>query len=178
MENGAPCTVEGDAEDFVDVAAGVDPGGGGLALGDDGPGEVGHSAGDAHVDALLLVASFLFALFLRSYWSYRLVFTPTGIRLPGTDPWYHLRLVEHLVANFPSRMLADPYLDGTWIPIGPLFDYQIAITALLLGGGSPSTGLVQAVAAWTPAVMGLPSSGWSEKRETGMAAFRGCLTGC
>ena len=75
----------------------------------------------------------------------------------GMDPWYHMRLVDNLIANFPHLTAFDPftgYPDGIRPPFHPLTDRLIAATAILLGGGAPSASLVDKVGAFFPAVLG------------------------
>ena len=91
---------------------------------------------------------------LRAYLPHDRVFTPTHVNFQG-DAWYHMRAIEHLVANYPHRLSADPYAlpEGQYVPIAPLFDYLVATLALVAGGGTPSPALVERVAAYAPVLM-------------------------
>ena len=86
------------------------------------------------------------------------VFLGNGfVRFGGNDPWYHMRTVNALLANYPNRMFFNPmtnYPSGSYIHFGPLFDQMIAITSLILGMGNPSPELVNWVGAYFPAVLG------------------------
>jgi dolichyl-phosphooligosaccharide-protein glycotransferase len=109
------------------------------------------------LELLLLLALVLLAFGLRVIPAYSHVFTPDGVVLDSTDPWYHLRRVDTMVANFPHAGAYDPYLafpGARDVPTAPLYDLAIASVALLLGLGHPSDALVAAVAAWTPALLG------------------------
>ena len=73
------------------------------------------------------------AMILRMYFLWGQCFRPGYVNFQETDPWYHVRAVEHLVANFPHRLTWDPYAlypGGQYIAIGPLFD--LMVTAVVL----------------------------------------------
>jgi dolichyl-diphosphooligosaccharide--protein glycosyltransferase len=85
------------------------------------------------------------------------VFLPNGFVRFSNDPLYHMRLVEVLLHNYPQGMFYNPltnYPHGAFIHFGPLFDHMIALTALVIGLGSPSTELVNIIGAYFPAVLG------------------------
>lgn len=102
---------------------------------------------------LLIVAA---ALFIRIYFPWPLVFTPTRVNLLETDAWYHLRVIENLVAQFPHRLGFDPYAtpEGQFLQVPVLFDWLVAGAAWLLGLGHPSASLVQVVVAFAAPVFG------------------------
>ncbi len=41
-----------------------------------------------------------------------------------TDAWYHVRLAESQVRNFPHRITVDPYAapDGQYVAVAPLLE--------------------------------------------------------
>ena len=86
------------------------------------------------------------------------VFLPTGfVRFVGNDAWYHTRLLFFLLQNYPHRLFFDPWTNypfGSYNHYGPLFEQMMAIPALILGLGHPSSELVNTIAAYFPAVMG------------------------
>jgi len=85
------------------------------------------------------------------------VFLPNGFVRFNNDALAHMRMVEVLLNNYPHGMFYNPltnYPQGSFIHFGPLFDHMIAITALILGLGNPSTELVNTIGAYFPAVMG------------------------
>lgn len=85
------------------------------------------------------------------------VFLPNGFVRFSNDALAHMRMVEVLLHNYPYGMFYNPltnYPHGSHIHFGPLFDHMIAMTALILGLGSPSTELVNMIGAYFPAVMG------------------------
>jgi asparagine N-glycosylation enzyme membrane subunit Stt3 len=68
-------------------------------------------------------------------------FTPGGVTyLVDTDPHYHVLRATRIVQEFPRVPLLDPRMNfpvGAKIIWPPLFDYLIALPAMV-GGGSPS----------------------------------------
>ena len=106
---------------------------------------------------LTLAAIVAIAGALRMLLPWPSVFAENYVSFLETDAWYHMRLVDALVANFPWRLWQDPYLvhpGGEPVNAGPVFDWIIAAVALVLGGGSPSERLVDVVGACTPPVIG------------------------
>ena len=96
------------------------------------------------------------ALAIRIYFPWPLVFTPSHVNLLETDGWYHLRVIENLVSQFPHRLRFDPYAtpDGQFVPMPPLFDYLVAGVAWIAGRGHPSEELIRIVAVFAPPVLG------------------------
>lgn len=86
------------------------------------------------------------------------VFLPNGlVKFATNDAWYHMRTLYLLLNNYPKRMFYNPmtnYPSGSYIHFGPLFDQMMAIPALILGLGHPSSGLVNTIGAYFPAVLG------------------------
>jgi dolichyl-diphosphooligosaccharide--protein glycosyltransferase len=85
------------------------------------------------------------------------VFLPNGFVRFSNDPLYHMRMVEVLLHNYPQGMFYNPltnYPHGAFIHFGPLFDHMIAITALVIGLGNPSTELLNTIGAYFPTVLG------------------------
>ncbi len=74
-----------------------------------------------------------------------------------TDSWYHVRLVENQVRNFPHRVTVDPYAagDGQYVAVAPLLDTIISTAVVLTQGTGASTAYIERVAALAPAVMGV-----------------------
>ena len=76
-----------------------------------------------------------------------------------TDAWYHVRLAESQVRNFPYRITVDPYAapDGEYVPVAPLLDATIASVAFLTKGRGAPTEYIERVAAFVPAIVGVLS---------------------
>ena len=97
------------------------------------------------------------AFFIRVYFPYDQVFADGSVWFKGVDPWYHMRLVENLIAHFPHWSFFDPYTfypHGAAIPWPPFYSWLIAGTALIAGLGHPSIHTIETVGAFTPAVLG------------------------
>ena len=105
---------------------------------------------------LLLICGCSF--FLRTYFIKDQVLAGGKVYFLGNDAWYHMRLVESLIHNFPFYLTFDPYLafsrSGQDVHLAPFFDLLVALAALILGVGSPSAELVEKVGAYLPAVGG------------------------
>ena len=74
------------------------------------------------LDLLWLAAILLIAAGLRVWAPWDDVLGTGRVNFLETDAWYHLRLIENQVRNFPWRVSADPYAapDGQFVPIAPL----------------------------------------------------------
>src|SRR5260221_2394233 len=106
--------------------------------------------------AVCLAIIVIGGLAVRVVFSYGLVVTPAGVNFQDNDSWYHARAVEHMVANWPHRVHHDPYAiySGQTVPLAPLLDFVVATAAVVAGFGSPSSDVIDMVAACAPAVMG------------------------
>ena len=97
------------------------------------------------------------AFFFRVYFPYDNVFAGDWVRFQQNDPWYHMRLVENLVQNFPHLISFDPYglyPNGQEVNTAPFFDLLLGFFAWLFGAGSPSKGLIETLGAYFPAILG------------------------
>ncbi len=102
--------------------------------------------------ALLIVFS-VFALWIRVIAADQMI-TPAGVDLLGNDPWYNLRQVEQMVANYPGYAWFDamtyfPY--GETIYWGPLFISIISTLSILTGAATRPE--IMVVASWVPPLM-------------------------
>ena len=94
------------------------------------------------------------SLFLRVYLPYEKVFSSEGIKLTSVDAYYHMRIVDNLVHNFPNYMTVDPYavhpgaVGG--VTVG-FFIWLIAIPAWMFGG---SAEVIDKVGVFMPAILG------------------------
>ena len=73
------------------------------------------------------------------------------------DSWYHVRLAENQVRNFPHRVTVDPYAspNGQYVAVAPLLDTIIATAVVTTQGRNASTAAIERVAALVPAVVGV-----------------------
>ncbi len=104
--------------------------------------------------AITLVASAAFVIRVLPAWD--AVFGGPRVRFLETDAWYHVRLIEHQVRNFPWRLTLDPYAapGGQFVPIAPLYDFISSAAVVLVHGRHASTNAVERVAAFVPPVLG------------------------
>lgn len=104
----------------------------------------------------ILLALFGLSLYIRVVLPFDSVFGGF-IRFGGNDPWFHMRLIENTIHNFPERISFDPYTfypHGDLLHFGPLYDQMIAFFAILAGLGAPSLHLIKVVGAYFPAILG------------------------
>ncbi|HDS45366.1 MAG TPA: oligosaccharyl transferase, archaeosortase A system-associated [Methanomicrobia archaeon] len=107
--------------------------------------------------ALLVAVS----LYIRVALPYDSVLGGAFVRFGGNDPWYHMRIVDNTLHNFPHRIYYDAY---TYYPYGttkgfaPLFGYLLAAIIWIIGRGNPYATLgqdsIDVIGAWYPAVLG------------------------
>lgn len=73
------------------------------------------------------------------------------------DSWYHVRLAENQVRNFPRRVTVDPYAspNGQYVAVAPLLDTIVATAVVATQGRDASTAYIERVAALVPAVVGV-----------------------
>jgi asparagine N-glycosylation enzyme membrane subunit Stt3 len=106
---------------------------------------------------MMLAAILLIAAGLRVWAPWDDVLGGTRVNFLETDAWYHVRLAESQVRNFPHRVTVDPYAapNGQYVAVAPLLDTIIATTAFVTAGRSASTELIERVAAFVPAIIGV-----------------------
>ena len=109
------------------------------------------------ISGIIVALFFGIALYLRTALPYDQVFSDGWIKFTGVDGYYHMRLVENLLQNFPQRITFDPY---TYYPYGtavfwpPFFDWFVAATTWVFTLGATVQQGVYTVAAYLPAVLG------------------------
>ncbi len=108
------------------------------------------------LDLLQLGLILLIALAIRVWAPWDDVLGGERVNFLETDAWYHVRLVENAVRNFPHRVTADPYasVDAQYVAVAPLFDAMVATVVMVTHGAGASTAYIERVAALAPPVMG------------------------
>ena len=116
-------------------------------------------------DVVMLAVILLIAAGLRVWAPWDDVFPSTSLRAGGaprvnfleTDAWYHVRLAESQVRNFPHRVTVDPYAapDGQYVAVAPLLDTIISTAAFVTRGRNAPTQYIERVAALVPAIVGV-----------------------
>jgi oligosaccharyl transferase (archaeosortase A-associated) len=105
----------------------------------------------------MLAVILLVAAGLRVWAPWDDVFGSTRVNFLETDAWYHVRLAESQVRNFPHRITVDPYAapDGQYVAVAPLLDTVIATVAFVTQGRNAATPYIEKVAALVPAIVGV-----------------------
>jgi len=108
------------------------------------------------VAAIIVVAA---ALRIAVPWSE--VFGGSRINFLEGDAWYHVRLVENQVRNFPHAIHFDPYASpsGRAVAVAPLFDALISSAVFLTRGAHAPAAYIERVAALAPALLGVLAVG-------------------
>ncbi|MEO7156096.1 MAG: STT3 domain-containing protein [Vicinamibacterales bacterium] len=108
-------------------------------------------------DAILLAVILAVAAALRLWAPWDDVLGGSRVNFLETDSWYHVRLAESQVRNFPHRITVDPYAapNGQYVAVAPLLDAIIATIAVVLHGRDASTNDIERVAAFVPAIAGV-----------------------
>ncbi|CAD6491914.1 MAG: Oligosaccharyl transferase STT3 subunit [Candidatus Argoarchaeum ethanivorans] len=106
----------------------------------------------------ILSIIFAIAFYIRAVLPHDSVFLADGtVRFGGNDPWYHMRIVEYILHNYPHTLTYDAFTEfpyGHSQHYGPLYDHAIASISIVLGFGNPDMHLVNTVGAYFPAVLG------------------------
>jgi dolichyl-diphosphooligosaccharide--protein glycosyltransferase len=108
-------------------------------------------------DVMCLAIILLVAAALRVWVPWGDVFDAERVNFRETDAWYHVRLAESQVRNFPHRVTVDPYAapDGQYVAVAPLLDTVIATAAFVTQGRNAAGPYIERVAALVPAIVGV-----------------------
>ena len=109
------------------------------------------------VSVLVLLGLGGLAFGLRTYFVHDKIFTEGRVLFSVNDCWYHMRLVDNLVRNFPRQNVFDAYAlfpTGQAIPVAPLFDWLVALSVRTLAGAQADQRTVDTIAAYFPPVLG------------------------
>ena len=104
------------------------------------------------LDILIILLAISF-IFLTRIQSVDKVIYEDKVMFTSYDSYYHARLIQNTVYNFPHRMWFDPYSlypFGQPVVFGPLYDVIVAFAAIIIGLGSPSAFLIEITAAFFP----------------------------
>jgi dolichyl-diphosphooligosaccharide--protein glycosyltransferase len=107
-------------------------------------------------DWILIALITTAAFFVRLYPAWDAVFGGARVNFLETDAWYHVRLAENQVRNYPWRVTLDPYAapGGQFVPIAPLFDTITATAVVIVHGRAATPEQVERLAAFVPPVLG------------------------
>jgi len=108
------------------------------------------------VSVVILGLFFAISIYLRGYFPYQQVFSGEWIKYTGVDAYYHMRLVDSLVHNFPHGISFDPYIS---YPFGyaagqvSFFDWLLAGIIRVVSLGSPTEHTIDIVAVFFPVIL-------------------------
>lgn len=106
---------------------------------------------------LIILGIIIILMFLlRTVFPYRNIFMGDNVIFSGNDAWYHIRLAENMIGNFPNPMFFDKYTgfpNGADIIIPPMMSWIIVASSYIVSFGKISVHTVQVVGAWTPPVL-------------------------
>lgn len=106
---------------------------------------------------ILLTLCFGIALFFRIYLPYDEIFSNVGIKFSSIDAYYHMRLVDNLVHNFPHLNTFDPYFiypGGSTVGSIHFFDWLLAGIIWVFSLGSPTRHIIDVIGVYYPAILG------------------------
>ena len=109
------------------------------------------------ISGIILALFFGIALHLRVYLPYDQVFSGDWIKFTGVDAYYHMRIIDNLVHNFPHLASFNPsfiYPGGSGVGTIRFFDWLLATIIWVIGLGSPTQHTVDVVSVYFPAVLG------------------------
>ena len=104
---------------------------------------------------LIIILMMLIGLWLRLL-SMPLVLDCETPKLLFMDPWYNMRQIEQIVANFPAYAWYDPmanYPFGKIVGWGPLFPMMCSVVCILTG--SLTRPDIMVTASWIPPLLGI-----------------------
>lgn len=109
------------------------------------------------IDLVWLAAIVVIATAIRVWAPWDDVLGSPRVNFLETDAWYHVRLVENQVRNFPHRVTVDPYAspNGQYVAVAPLLDTVIATAVVVTQGRDASLQYIERVAAMVPAIVGV-----------------------
>lgn len=103
---------------------------------------------------LFMAVSFI----IRVMPGYTKIFTESGIVFSMNDAYYHMRIVDNLVYNFPHLPYLDPYLSSagySYVGGQHFFDWILAGLIWIIGLGSPTESLVNAIGVYFPVILAM-----------------------
>jgi oligosaccharyl transferase (archaeosortase A-associated) len=108
-------------------------------------------------DVIMLAVILAAAAGLRVWAPWDDVLAGSRVNFLETDAWYHVRLAESQVRNFPHRVTVDPYAapNGQYVAVAPLLDTIVATAAFVTRGREAPTAYIERVAAVVPAIVGV-----------------------
>ena len=108
------------------------------------------------IAGLFVLLFFGVSLFIRAYLPHDQIFSGEWVKFSSVDAYFHMRLIDSLVHNFPSLINFDPYLlypSGMNLDNIHFFDWLLAGIIWIFGLGSPTQHTIDFISAYFPAVL-------------------------
>ncbi len=104
---------------------------------------------------LLLTGFFALSFCIRVCYPFDQVFTGEWIKFTSIDAYYHMRIVDSLVHNFPHALSFDPYFiyPGGEMIVVRFFDWFLALIIWVIGLGSPTQHMIDVISALYPSML-------------------------
>jgi oligosaccharyl transferase (archaeosortase A-associated) len=104
---------------------------------------------------LFVIVAAAFAVRVYAPWS--TVFAGDRVDFLENDAWYHVRLIENQVRNWPWRVTLDPYAapGGQFVPVAPFFDTITATVTVIAHGRDADASQIERIAVFVPPVLGV-----------------------
>jgi dolichyl-diphosphooligosaccharide--protein glycosyltransferase len=105
---------------------------------------------------VLLAAFFAISLAYRILLPYGDVFVNEWIKFTSNDAYFHMRLVDNLVHNFPHLTSFDPYFiypGGNNVGSIHFFDLLLSVIIWIAGLGSPTQHTIDIIGAYFPSIL-------------------------
>ena len=106
---------------------------------------------------IALVLCFGISLSIRAFLPYDNIFVGDWIKFSGVDAYYHMRLIDNLVHNFPNLSDFDPYFiypGGGSVSSLHFSDWLLAGLIWIIGLGAPTHHIIDVVGVYYPAILG------------------------
>ena len=126
-----------------------------------------------------VILSFIISFYIRTG-SKASVISENFVRFGGNDPWYHMRVVDVILSNYPHTMWFEAFTQfptGRNMVFAPLFDWVLASLIYVFTLGNPTPHQVEVIGAYFPALLGalvvIPTyyvGKWVFDRNTGLLA--------
>ena len=108
------------------------------------------------IAGLFVVLFFGVSLFVRAYLPHDQIFSGEWVKFSSVDAYFHMRLVDSLVHNFPNLINFDPYLlypSGMNLGNIQFFDWLLAGIIWVFGLGSPTQHTIDIISVYFPTVL-------------------------
>ncbi|KXS41978.1 MAG: dolichyl-diphosphooligosaccharide--protein glycosyltransferase, partial [Methanolobus sp. T82-4] len=103
-----------------------------------------------------LILTFIISFYIRTG-SKASVISEKFVRFGGNDPWYHMRVVDVILSNYPHTMWFESFTrfpTGQNMVFAPLFDWMLASLIYILTLGNPTPHQIEVIGAYFPALLG------------------------